>query len=131
MAIEVIFEKRINNEPVSPYAETEQRREQALMMLLAGLFVVGLLFYGWQQYRWIQAGYEIESAQKQRTELAEFQKQLVVQRNTLASPERVDRIARTRLGMTVAAPGQALTLATGLPVSTEDAGAPLTASNKR
>jgi len=117
MAIEVVFEKRINNDPVSPHAESEQRREYALLTLLAGMFVLGLLFYGWQQYRWIQAGYEIESAQKQRDELVEYRKQLTVERDYFASPERIDRIARNKLGMTVAAPGQAVTLSADAPLT--------------
>jgi cell division protein FtsL len=134
MAIEVVFEKRINNEPVSTQADAEQRREYALLMLLASMFVLGLLFYGWQQYRWLQAGYEIEGAQKQRGELEEFGKQLLVERNTLANPERVDRIARNRLGMTVAVPGQAVTFAADdlgtIPAPPPQEPPALTASNK-
>jgi cell division protein FtsL len=134
MSIEVVFEKRINNEPVSTHADAEQRREYALLMLLASMFVLGLLFYGWQQYRWLQAGYEIEGAQKQRGELEEYGKQLLVERNTLANPERVDRIARNRLGMTVAAPGQAVTFAADDPLTIPAPPAQeppaLTASNK-
>jgi len=133
MQIEVVFEKHINNDPVSPHAEAEQRREYALLTFLAALFVLGLLFYGWQQYRWLQAGYEIEAAQKQQAELEEFGKQLQVERNTLASPARVDRIARNQLGMTVAAPGQAVTLTASdpltIPAPPVDPPA-LTASNK-
>ena len=134
MPIEVVFEKHIKNDPVSPHAEAEQRREYVLLTFLATMFVLGLLFYGWQQYRWLQAGYEISAAQKQRDELEEFGKQLLVERDTLASPERIDRIARNRLGMTVAAPGQAVTFAANDPLRIPTATVPespaLTASNK-
>ena len=106
MAIEFVFEKQINNAAVHHDVDVEQRRQYFLLVGLAGLFMVGLLVYGWQQYRWVQSGYEIASAQKQRDELAEYRKQLLVERTSWARAERIDNIARTRLGMTLAAPGQ-------------------------
>jgi cell division protein FtsL len=106
MAIEFVFEKQINNASVHHDVDTEQRRQYFLLVGLAGLFMVGLLVYGWQQYQWVQSGYEIASAQKQRDELAEFRKQLLLERTSLARDERIDKIARTRLGMTLPAPGQ-------------------------
>jgi cell division protein FtsL len=106
MAIEFVFEKQINNAAVHHDVDLEQRRQYFLLVGLAGLFMVGLLVYGWQQYQWVQSGYDIVAAQKQRDELAEYRKQLLVERTFLARAERIDNIARTRLGMTLAAPGQ-------------------------
>jgi len=106
MAIEFVFEKRINNAAAHHDVDVEQRRQYFLLVGLAGLFMIGLLVYGWQQYRWVQSGYEIAIARKQRDELAEYRKQLLVERTTLARAERIDNIARTELGMTLAAPGQ-------------------------
>jgi cell division protein FtsL len=106
MAIEFVFEKQINNAAVHHDVDVEQRRQYFLLVGLAGLFMVGLLVYGWQQYQWVQSGYEIVAAQKQRDELAEYRKQLLVERMSWARAERIDSIARTRLGMTLAAPGQ-------------------------
>ena len=56
MAIEVHFEKRINNMNVVREADTRYRREYLFITFLAGLFVVGLFYYGWQHYQWIQYG---------------------------------------------------------------------------
>ena len=53
MSFEVVFEKRINNAHVYRDADVGQRRQYFLLTFLAGLFVLALLFYGWQQYRWI------------------------------------------------------------------------------
>jgi cell division protein FtsL len=106
MAIEFVFEKRINNAAVHHDVDVEQRRQYFLLVALAGLFMVGLLIYGWQQYLWVQSGYEIASAQKQRDELAEYRKQLLLERTAWARDERIDNIARTTLGMTLPAPGQ-------------------------
>jgi cell division protein FtsL len=106
MAIEFVFEKQINNAAVHHDVDVEQRRQYFLLVGLAALFMVGLLIYGWQQYQWVQSGYEIASAQKQRDELAEYRKQLLVARTTLARDERIDNIARSELGMTIPAPWQ-------------------------
>jgi len=117
MAIEVVFEKRINNAAVHHDVDSDQRRQYFLLVGLAGLFMVGLLIYGWQQYKWIQSGYEIASAEKQRDELAEYRKQLLVERTSMARDERIDKIARTTLGMTFPAPGQTVMLSADAPMT--------------
>jgi cell division protein FtsL len=132
MAIEIVFEKRINNVSVYRPADVAQRRQYMLLMGLAAVFVLALLFYGWQQYRWIQLGYEIESLQKKKDDLLAFQRELGLQRQTLEWEERIDSIARNQLGMVVAAPGQIVALAPDdlEAVSPEEAMAPLTASKR-
>lgn len=132
MSIEIVFEKRINNVSVYRPTDVAQRRQYMLLMGLAAVFVLALLFYGWQQYRWIQLGYEIESLQKKKDELLAFQRELVLQRQTLEWEERIDSIARNQLGMVVAAPGQIVALAPEVleTVSPEEAMAPLTASKR-
>jgi cell division protein FtsL len=132
MAIEIVFEKRINNVSVYRSTDVAQRRQYMLLMGLAAVFVLALLFYGWQQYRWIQLGYEIESLQKKKDELLAFQRELVLERQTLEWEERIDSIARNQLGMVVAAPGQIVALAPDVlgAVSPEEVMAPLTASKR-
>ena len=80
MSFEVVFEKRINNANVYRDVDVEQRRQYFLLTFLAGLFVLALLFYGWQQYRWIDLGYQIEAAKEKKEELLEDQKRLVLER---------------------------------------------------
>src|SRR5262245_31399568 len=101
--IEVHFEKRINNVAVVRETDIRQRREYLFVTLLAGLFVLGLLFYGWQHYRWIQYGYRIEEAQKKREHLAEMRERLTVQRESLRNRSRIEDIARNDLGMVMPA----------------------------
>jgi cell division protein FtsL len=134
MAIEVVFEKRINNTAVYREVDVEQRRQIYLLTFLAVLFGLGVLLYGWQQYRWIQLGYEIAGLQKQKEELLSYQNNLIVERDTVTQFERVDWIARNKLGMVQAAPGQIVTLASDLipgEASPEAVAAPLTAQEVR
>jgi len=129
MAIEVFCEKRISNAAIHQEVDAEQRRQYFLLVGLAGLFMVGLLAYGWQQYQWVQSGYEIQTAQKQREELIEFRKQLLAERELMAAPSRIDKLARTRLGMTLPAPGQTVMLNGEPSAAPADPATPLTASN--
>jgi cell division protein FtsL len=98
MAIEVVFEKRINNGAVYREVDVNQRRQIYLLTGLAVLFGVGVLLYGWQQFQWIRVGYDIEQFQKQKEELLNYQKNLVVERETLTQFERIVSIAQEKLG---------------------------------
>lgn len=117
MAIEVHFEKRINNLNVVREADTGYSREYLAMTLLLGAFLLCLLFYGWQHYQWIQYGYRIEAAQKKRAELSEIGEQLRLERASLKSPKRIDDIARKQLGMVDPAPGQLVVFSADAPLT--------------
>ena len=106
MAIEVHFEKRINNLNLVREADTKYRREYFGVTCLFGAFMVCLFFYGWQHYQYRMYGYKIEAAQKQKGQLAEMGRQLRYERESLRSLGRIDDIARRELGMVQPAPGQ-------------------------
>jgi cell division protein FtsL len=130
MPFEVVFEKRINNVNVRRDVDVEQRRQYLLVTCLSAVFILGLLFYGWQQYRWIQLGYQIEAAKQKRDDIFEHQKRLVLERDSQARDERIDLIARKELGMVMAAPGQIVTLRSNGPLSPEAVEAPLSAAKR-
>jgi cell division protein FtsL len=109
MAIEIHFEKRISNVAIVRDVDTRQQRQYMLFTLLSALFVMGLLFYGWQQYRWIQTGYALESAQKEKEELLELNRRFSLERDSLSALSRIDQEARNTLGMGPAAAGQIVT----------------------
>ena len=83
------------------------------LTLMGAMFVMGILFYAWQQYQWIQYGYLIEESHQQIEELVEVRSQLRVERATLANPQRIDSIARTELGMAGPSAGQLVSLEVG------------------
>ena len=134
MPFEVVFEKRINNAHVYRDADVGQRRQYFLLTFLASLFVLALLFYGWQQYRWIDLGYQIEEAKQKKEELLEYQKRLVLELGFQARDARIDQIARKDLGMVIAAPGQIVTMQRAepptIPPSADAAAAPLSAAKR-
>jgi len=110
MSIEVVFEKRINNATVHRDVDLEQRRQYVLFTFLSTLFVLSLLLYGWQQYRFLRLGYDISKLKERKEELLEDQRRLELDRNLWASPRYIDSTARNDLGMVVAAPGQIVSL---------------------
>ena len=130
MPFEVVFEKRLNNVNIHRDVDVNQRRQYFLVTCLSAVFILGLLIYGWQQYRWIELGYQIEAAKENRESLLERQKLLVLERDSQARDERIDLIAREQLGMVVAAPGQVVAVRSPGSVDPEVAGAPLSAAKR-
>ncbi len=124
MAIEVHFEKRINNLNLIREADTKHRREYFGVTCLFGAFLLCLLFYGWQHYQWIQNGYRIEAAQKKQQQLSEMGRQLRLERASLRDPARIDGIARRELGMILPQPGQLVTFSADAPLTIPHSGAP-------
>ena len=69
------------------------------LLLLCGLTLAGGFVYaGGQHIAALKLGYETQNLRKVRTELAEEQDRLVVERQAAASPARLERAAR-QLGM--------------------------------
>ena len=112
MSIEVVFEKRINNANVCRDVDMAQRRQYFLLTLLASMFVLGLLLYGWQHYRWVSLGFEIGKATERKDALLDYQNHLVLERDVLAAPGRIQAEAMKR-GLGPAVDGQIVTLAPG------------------
>ena len=97
--IEIQFDKKIDNSRVVREVDMRCRTDYICITLLGAVFVFGALFYAWQQFQWIQQGYEIQAAERQINELAEVNGQLKLEVANLAMPQRIELIARTQLGM--------------------------------
>lgn len=107
--IEVRFEKNINNLTLVREADTRRQSEYVAVAMLGAMFVLGLLIYGTQLYQYQQYGYQIEVVQKQKDELEKKQGNLLLVREKLQDPARIEPIAR-RMGMVSSAPGQLVTI---------------------
>jgi len=103
--IEVRFQKNINNLTLVREADTKRQWEHLVVVALGALFVAGLLFYGWQHYRYIQYGYMLEAAQKKQDQLIQMRSVYRLHREQLQDPTRVESLAR-QMGMVPSAPGQ-------------------------
>jgi cell division protein FtsL len=117
MAIEVHLEKRIINNHVVREADVKSHRDYIVVTILASMFLFGLFAYGWQHYQYSQYGYRIEEAKKRKEQLAEDERQLILEREHLRNPQRIDSIARRDLGMVVPAAWQRVTLNADAPLA--------------
>jgi cell division protein FtsB len=107
--IEVRFQKNINNLTLIREADTKRQWEQLVVVALGALFVAGLLFYGWQHFRYIQYGYKLEAAQKKQGQLIQTRNVLRLHREQLQNPTRIESIAR-EMGMVRSVSGQLVTV---------------------
>ncbi len=129
--IDIHFEKKIDNSRIIRPIDARCRLEYICLTLLGAIFVLGVLFYAWQQYQWIQYGYRIEEAQKKVEQLQETGRQLRIERATLSNPQRIDALARGELGMVGPGAGQVVTMGVGFRLPSETDSEVLVANTTR
>jgi cell division protein FtsL len=78
-----------------------------IIMALAGCVIFVTV---WRRVAFIDIGYEIRSLESKESHLLHLQKEMEIEKAMLSSPERVERIARLRLGLRDPEPGQIRTL---------------------
>jgi cell division protein FtsL len=100
--------KRIDNSRLVRPMAPARLREFWRRVAAGGAMTACLLVYAWQHFECIQLRYQVEQLAAQRAQSAQLNQQLHVEVASLMGYERVDRIARNQLGLTVSVPGQAL-----------------------
>ncbi|MCB2148545.1 MAG: cell division protein FtsL [Deltaproteobacteria bacterium] len=70
-----------------------------LWIVLMVLFFVEALFYAWCRVQCVNAGYGIDSENRRHQALLKERNTLKIELARLKSPERIETIARTRLGL--------------------------------
>jgi membrane protein YdbS with pleckstrin-like domain len=107
--IEVRFDKNIRNLTLVREADTRRQWEYVAVAMLGAMFVLGLLIYGTQLFQYQQYGYQIHEEQNRQRQLEKQQGTLLLFREKLQDPERIQLIAR-RMGMVQSVPGQLVTI---------------------
>ena len=72
------------------------------------LLTLGALFFVWQRFQFVRVGFEVGALRQQQVELLERIEPLAVEAEYLSRPERIDALARGRLGMAPPAPSQVI-----------------------
>jgi cell division protein FtsL len=78
----------------------------ALWLSLLCVFIAELLAYTWVRVQCVRVGYEISTLNKEQERLNELQANFKVELARLKAPQRITRIAREKLGLTLPAPEQ-------------------------
>ena len=88
-----------------------QRRRQVLGVVLLALCLVGVaLLHVWLRLQVVQIGYALSTTNKLQNQLEQENRELKVELATLTSPDRLEAMARKRLGLTPPEKGQVIIL---------------------
>jgi cell division protein FtsL len=98
--------KPVSNEHLVRQVDRRRNRELALVAVTALTLAGSVLAYGWQHFQMIRLGYRMEELRQEREALLKVHRQLELERAALASPDRIEAIARRRLGMAPPEHGQ-------------------------
>jgi cell division protein FtsL len=112
---EYAVRKDVRNNPI--VREVDQRRQRELWSSLGigAVLVVVVMFDAWQHFEHIRHGYAIDQLQKSLAAEDEVRRHLRLEIATLRAPQRIERIAVSRLGMVPPKSGDAIVLERVLP----------------
>ena len=94
------------NRKVKPPRKTHT----GIWLVVMVLFFAQALLYVWCRVQCVNAGYGIESEMRRRQALTKERNTLDIEMARLKSPERIETIARTRLGLVMPDAQQTVTL---------------------
>jgi cell division protein FtsL len=96
-AFEYAIKKDVRNNPIVRELDNARHRELWKTVGVAGLFVVILLVWAWQQFDILRHGYRVEEMQRERAAEEETARQLRLEIETLKSPKRIEELATQKL----------------------------------
>ena len=91
--------RQIDNSRLTKEVDFERTKECLLLMVLGVFCLLLLLLLAWQHFQIVRHGYETEVLKKELTSQAELSHQLKLERAYLRRPQRIDQIARAKLGL--------------------------------
>jgi cell division protein FtsL len=104
---EYAIKKDVRNNPIVRQVDEERHREMWRALWLGVFLVAVLLFAAWQHFELLRHGYRLEQMQKERATEEDINRHLRLEIETLRAPDRIERLATTRLHMTAPAPDDA------------------------
>ena len=105
---EFYFVKHIDNSRLVREVDVERRRECFSLLGLGVLVFLFVLLFAWQHFQCVRNGYQIEQLKTESASLEEQNHQLRLEQAALVDPERIETLARTRLGMVTPSPQQVI-----------------------
>jgi len=112
---EIYIVRQIDNTRLTKEVDYGRTKECLWLMSLGFFCLLIFLFLTWQHFQVIRDGYDSEVLKKEVTQLSEENDQLTLERASLRSPQRIDLIARKKLGLCAPAHNQIVVLSTAFP----------------
>ncbi len=81
-------------------------KDFALALLVLVLLGCAIFITAWRRVAFIDVGYEVRKLEKNESEFLHLQHEMEIERAMLSSPERIEKVARARLGLREPEPGQ-------------------------
>jgi len=95
----------------SPRREHKVNRRQSVCVGLLALLLLGVvLVHVWLRLQVVKTGYVLATATKLQTRLEQENRELQIELATLTSPDRLESLARRRLGLVPPEKGQVVIL---------------------
>ncbi len=102
------FVKRIDNSRLLREVDREKSRECFCLLGLGVLVFLFVFLIARQHFQCVRYGYQIEESKTQRAALEEWNHQLRLEQASLADPQRIDTLARQKLGLAPPDPQQVI-----------------------
>jgi cell division protein FtsL len=102
--------RRVANERLVRQVDRERNRQLVMVAVTGLLLAAAVLAYGWQHFEMIRNGYRMEEQRQEREYLMQIQRQLSLEKASLASPDRIEAIATGELGMRAPSDGQVVVI---------------------
>jgi cell division protein FtsL len=112
---EYAVRKDVRNNPIVREVDERRQRELWSSLGIGAVLVVVVMFDAWQHFEHIRHGYAIDQLQKSLAAEDEVRRHLRLEIATLRAPQRIERIAVSRLGMVPPKSGDAIVLERVLP----------------
>ena len=109
-AFEYAIKKDVRNNPIVREVDSARHRELWKTVAVAGLFVVILLVWAWQQFDILRHGYRVEAMQRERAAEEETARQLRLEIETLKSPKRIEELATKKLHLVTPSRDEAIVI---------------------
>ena len=117
---EFYFVKHIDNSRLVREVDVERRRECYSLLGLGLVAFLFVLMFAWQHLQCMRYGYQIEQLKHDHAALEAWNNQLRIEEASLADPQRIDTLARTRLGMVSPNPKHVIRVGGGGPPTPEN-----------
>jgi cell division protein FtsL len=112
---EYAIRKDVRNNPIVREVDERRQRELWSSLGIGAVLVLVVMFDAWQHFEHIRHGYAIDELQKALAVEDDVRRHLRLEVETLRAPQRIERIALTRLGMVPPKSGDAIVLERVLP----------------
>ncbi|HEV2388492.1 MAG TPA: hypothetical protein VGS20_14695 [Candidatus Acidoferrales bacterium] len=99
--VEFYTVKKIDNSRLTSRCTRGTWRVCGRQVMIGGLVALALLVYAWQHYQCLRLSYALEQLNQAQSQVAQLNRQLRTELAALDSPQRIDLLARDRLGMIV------------------------------